>query len=52
MSFLSCSVYLVGQCGFRTLNTDLENIVYSGEQSQFGQTDTSLSLAALDGKLM
>ena len=43
MSFLSRSFNLVVQCGFRILNTELENIVYCGEQSQFGQIETSLS---------
>ena len=40
------------QCGFRILNTELENTVYSGEESQFGQIETSLSSAALYGELM
>ena len=52
MSFLSRSFNLVVQCGFRILNTELENIVYCGEQSQFGQIETSLSSAALHGELM
>ena len=53
MSFLFRSFNLVVQCGFRILNTELENIVYSGEQFiQFGQIETSLSSAALHGELM
>lgn len=52
MSFLSRSFNLVVQCGFRILNAELENIVYCGEQSQFGQIETSLSSAALHGELM
>ena len=52
MSFLSPSFNLVVQCGFRILNTELENTVYSGEQSQFGQIETSLSSDPLHGELM